>query len=177
MMIWPVKNSYSKQLPQKGQPGSFWEDRGDRFHCGIDIYAPIGSDVISIEDGNVVSVGTATSPQQISYWNKTHYVVIRNDSGLFCKYAELDDLMVKDGESVEPGQLIGHVGLVLNSSRIDKFSPVYIQKLRDKNPSMLHFELYSREPIQSHKNYCGGNWFGPSKPSNLLDPTDYLETA
>ena len=54
---WPVPDSYSKYIPVNGNPGSFWEDRNDRHHCGIDIYAPIGSDVVSIEDGQVIETG------------------------------------------------------------------------------------------------------------------------
>ena len=32
--------SISSRIPQKGEAGSFWEDRGDRYHCGVDLYTP-----------------------------------------------------------------------------------------------------------------------------------------
>jgi hypothetical protein len=35
---------------------------------------------------------------------------------------------------------------------------------------MLHFELWKNEPITTHKNYLGGNWFAEEKPENLIDP-------
>jgi hypothetical protein len=41
---------------------------------------------------------------------------------------------------------------------------------------MLHFGLYSENPITADENYLGGNWFNTNKPSNLLDPTEYLES-
>ena len=82
----------------------------------------------------------------------------------------------KKGDKIKAGQLIGKVGLVLNSKKINKTSPDYIQKLKNKNPSMLHLELYSNNPIKSHDNYLGGNWFGDKKPNNLLDPTEYLKS-
>jgi len=82
MKYWPVPNSYSKKAPIKGDPGSFWEDRGDRRHCGIDIYAPAGSEVISIDDGTVIGMDSFTSKDKISYWNETNYVLIKNQ-GLF----------------------------------------------------------------------------------------------
>ncbi len=28
------------RVPQIGEAGSFWENRGDRYHCGVDLYAP-----------------------------------------------------------------------------------------------------------------------------------------
>lgn len=176
MKVWPLKDSALKQIPDKPSAGSFWEDRGDRFHCGIDLYAPERSDVVAIEEGIVVDIGIATTPEKIPYWNKTYYIIIRNISGTFCKYAELDDIIPKIGESIRPKQLIGKVGLVLNSKKINRTSPKYIQKLKNKNPSMLHLELYLKDPITTHDKYLGGNWFDNKKPTNLIDPTAYLKS-
>ena len=53
----PVPNSYSKNIPNKNSPGSFWENRKDRFHCGIDIYASAGSEVVSIDKHNNRKLG------------------------------------------------------------------------------------------------------------------------
>ena len=174
MKYWPVPNSYSKNIPTAASPGSFWENRGDRHHCGVDIYASEGSDVLSVEDGIVLEVDVFTSPEKIPYWNTTYYVLIKNKSGLICKYAELGDVKVKEDESVKAGHLIGHVGLVLNSKKINKTSPLYIQKInKNQKHSMLHFELYNNKP-KSSKKYLGGNCFEDKKPDNLLDPTNYL---
>lgn len=87
MKHWPIPNSYSKKTPIRGAPGSFWKNRDDRYHCGIDIYAPNGSDVISIEDGKVIETGTFTSPDKNPYWNTTFYVLIKNKA-LTLKLAE-----------------------------------------------------------------------------------------
>lgn len=175
MKHWPVPDSYSKIVPASGSPGSFWEDRGDRRHCGIDIYAPEGSGVLSIEDGTVIGVGRFTSPHEVPYWNRTCYILIQNESGLVCKYAELGDMKVKKGDRVKSGKLIGHVGLVLDADKITAESPEYIQKL--KHPSMLHFELYKSEAVESHDSYLGGNWFVDAKHENLLDPYDYMKST
>ncbi len=174
MKHWPVPSSYSKIIPASGSPGSYWEHRGDRRHCGVDIYAPESSDVHSIESGTVIGAGRFTSPDRTSYWNETYYVLIRNESGLVCKYAELGHVKVKEGGHIKAGQLIGHVGLVLNGSKITPDSPEYIQKL--KHASMLHFELYRSNPIEANDAYSGGNWFSDTKPENLLDPGDYLSS-
>jgi murein DD-endopeptidase MepM/ murein hydrolase activator NlpD len=163
------------KVPQKREAGSFWENRGDRHHCGVDLYAPENTEVVSVEGGIVAETGLMTSPEILPYWNPTYYVIIEQGRGLFCKYGELSGFIVKKGDEIEPGQLIGHVGMVLNSSKIDESCPLYIRKLKNRNPSMLHFELWKNQPITTHRNYLGGNWFGEEKPENLIDPTGYLE--
>lgn len=77
MKYWPVPDRYSKDISADGSPGSFWENRQDRFHCGIDIYAPAGSDVLSIEDGEVIDIGIFTAPAKVPYWNITKYITIK----------------------------------------------------------------------------------------------------
>lgn len=176
MRTFPLTSKTENILRDHGETGSFWEDRKDRHHCGIDLYAPEGEPVIAIEDGEVTDVGIMTSPEMISYWNETYYLVIRNHSGLFCKYGELASPNVKVGDTVEAGQVIGHVGTVLNSEKIDGTAPEYIRKLKDKNPSMLHFELWEDNPVVKDSNYLGGNWFGDSRPQKLLNPTEYLRS-
>ena len=176
MRTFPLNNKTETIIQENEESGSFWEDRKDRHHCGIDLYAPEGEPVIAIEEGKVIDVGIMTSPEMIPYWNVTNYVIIRNQSGLFCKYGELGFSNVKEGDSVVSGQIIGHVGTVLNSEKIDENAPEYIQKLKDKNPSMLHFELWEAEPVVEDHDYLGGNWFGDDRPKKLLDPTEYLRS-
>ena len=173
---WPAPNSFSKTIPAPDTAGAFWEDRGDRRHCGIDIYAPAASEAVAIEDGSVIGIGTFTSAEKVPYWNDTWHVLIENKTGLICKYAELGDVTVETGESIKAGQPIGHIGIVLDTAKITQDSPPYIQKLKKKEHlSMLHFELYSSPPGDT-EDYLGGNWFGDSRPENLLDPGEYLRS-
>ena len=65
MKHWPVPNSFSNKIPVQGTSGSFWENRGDRHHCGIDIYAPANSEVLSITDGMVMDVGIFTTSDKM----------------------------------------------------------------------------------------------------------------
>jgi murein DD-endopeptidase MepM/ murein hydrolase activator NlpD len=175
MKYWPVPNSYSKHIPKKDTQGSFWEERDDRYHCGIDIYAPAGSKVISVSDGSVIETGIFTDKKIIPYWNKTKYIIIKNQDGFYCKYAELNDLVLKEKDIVQAGQLIGHLGFVLNIKKITEKSPLYIQKIKNSNnPSMLHFEVYNSIPLKN-KKYLGGNCFGNNKPENLINPECYLK--
>ena len=64
MKHWPVPDSYSKNITLKNSHGSFWENKKDRYHCEIDIYANVGSIVESIEDGQVIKTGLFTSPKK-----------------------------------------------------------------------------------------------------------------
>lgn len=174
MKYWPVPKSYSKNIPNNNSPGSFWENRGDRYHCGVDIYAPLGSDVIAVENGEVFDVGLFTSPLLLPHWNTTYYILIKNITGYICKYAELRDVNINVADQINSGQLIGHVGQVLKRQSITQESPAYIKELLKKNNlSMLHFELFKASPIRSN-DYLGGNWYGSKKPRYLLNPTSYL---
>jgi murein DD-endopeptidase MepM/ murein hydrolase activator NlpD len=174
-VAWPlIPEGRSRRVPCRGSPGSFAEDRGDRRHCGVDLYATPGSKVVSIEDGIVLEVGTFTSPRIIPYWNETFYVVVENESGSFAKFAELAEVDVRLGDRLVSGQMLGRVGSVLNPEKIGDDAPAYIKSLKEEgDSSMLHFELYGSRPEFSER-YMGGNWFGPGKPRGLLDPTEWL---
>ena len=159
-VAWPLPEGRSQPVPSRGSPGSFWEDRKDRRHCGVDLYATPGSKVVSIEDGIVLEVGILTSPGIIPRWNETSYVLVENDSGSFAKFAELDEVEVRAGDRLSSGQMVGRVGSVLNPEKIGDDAPAYIKSLRELgNSSMLHFELYGSRPEVSER-YLGGNWFG-----------------
>ena len=173
---WPLPDT-DRILPPDGGEGSFWEDRGDRHHAGVDLHSPAGSRVVSIEEGTVISAGVFTSPDLVPYWNTTCQTTIAHVSGFFCRYAELGDLGVETGDPVSGGEVIGHVGEVLNLSLIGADSPPYIIELRERNrASMLHLELYRSAPRPSPK-YLGGNWFSPERPPDLLDPAILLRDA
>jgi murein DD-endopeptidase MepM/ murein hydrolase activator NlpD len=174
MKTWPVPSTPSKGIPAPGTAGCFWEDRGDRRHCGVDIYAPLGSEVVSVGPGKVIETGVFTSPDEVPYWNVTHYVIIKNDDGIYCRYAEMGDVLGKEDQIVKEGEVIGHVGQVLSKDKITDRSPEYIRKLKEAdNECMLHFEVFSDLPAKSDE-YLGGNWFGESRPPTLLDAGRYL---
>jgi murein DD-endopeptidase MepM/ murein hydrolase activator NlpD len=173
-MIWPVADSFTEILPRAGEPGSFWEDRGDRRHCGVDIYAPLGSIVQALEDGKVLETGVFTTARQCAYWSDTFYVLIQHVSGVMVRYAELAEMRVIKAEIIKAGSVIGAVGRVLDVAKIDDSSPAYIQRLKKANmPSMLHFEFYAAMPNKL-PDYLGGNWFAEARPDFLLDPCRFL---
>lgn len=73
-----------------------------KFHTGIDIPAPTGTSVVSIDSGTVIFSGTKGG------YGKT--IMIRHDDGKVSLYAHNSYLVGKVGDRVQKGQLISKVG-------------------------------------------------------------------
>ncbi|HDR73513.1 MAG TPA: M23 family peptidase [Methanoculleus sp.] len=177
MPAWPLPECRERTIPAPGDAGSFWEDRGDRRHCGIDLYAPEGSRVAAIVAGSLLRTGVQTSPQRVAYWNRTFYVLVKGNDGLIIRYAELGKLHAVGGDCIGEGQCIGRVGAVIDPQRIDGSAPAYIRRLGARGAcSMLHLEVYAALP-KNPDCHPGGNWFGREKPPYLIDPAEILRKA
>jgi murein DD-endopeptidase MepM/ murein hydrolase activator NlpD len=79
-------------------------DGMERFHCGIDIAAPVGSAVRAVRDGKVKRSGDSAAVGK--------YVLLEHDQGSFTLYGQLARISVNDGQLVQAGQTIGEVGVV-----------------------------------------------------------------
>lgn len=76
--------------------------KGDVFHSGIDMAAPVGTPVQAVADGTVIRANT-----------DRHYgnvVVIDHHNGYHTLYAHNSKLLIKTGERVKVGQTIAKVG-------------------------------------------------------------------
>ncbi|MBR1535477.1 MAG: M23 family metallopeptidase [Treponema sp.] len=74
-----------------------------KFHAGIDLAAPVGTEVFACKHGLV-----AASSENHEVYGK--YIDIRHDNATVSRYAHLSKIMVKKGERVSTGQTIGLVG-------------------------------------------------------------------
>ena len=72
------------------------------FHKGIDLGAAWGSDILSTAAGKVVFVG--------NYGSYGKSVFIDHDNGIQTRYAHLSKILVKEGEVVDLGNIIGKIG-------------------------------------------------------------------
>ncbi|WP_375511163.1 LysM peptidoglycan-binding domain-containing M23 family metallopeptidase [uncultured Nostoc sp.] len=72
------------------------------FHSGVDLLAPVGTDVLAIAPGTV-----AFANDQGSYGK---LVIINHSGGLQSRYAQLDSIKVTVGQQVKKGDLLGTVG-------------------------------------------------------------------
>lgn len=146
-------------IPAGGShPGSFGIDRHEHVHTGVDLYAPYGCPVRAMEAGKVIAIEWFTGPSiNLPWWNDTRAVYVEGDSGVF-NYGEIKEFPnIKVGSTIEQGQLIGYVLIVL-------------KKFKGRPMSMLHVELYDHGYVDSW-----GEWkIGNPKPEHLQDPTLFL---
>lgn len=71
-------------------------------HRGEDIAAPLGTDVVATNDGSVRLT--------VDHLFSGKGVYLDHGLGLYSMYFHLSEILVKDGESVKAGQVIGKVG-------------------------------------------------------------------
>lgn len=79
-----------------------------RWHNGVDIAAPIGTPIFAAEDGEVAAVGNQDSYCYRGAYGK--FIVINHKNNLTTLYAHLSRQIVKKGDIVSRGQVIGYVG-------------------------------------------------------------------
>ena len=74
-----------------------------RFHGGMDFSAPMGTEVYATGDGVVAELDK-------SMWGYGNMVIIEHGYGYVTRYAHLQKALVRKGQKVKRGQLIGFVG-------------------------------------------------------------------
>ena len=88
--------------PVGGNVSSKFGPRSETFHDGIDISAPEGSPIRAVEKGEVIY-----SDQLRGYGN---LVIIRHAGGFVSVYAHNQSNLVREGQKVAQGEVIGEVG-------------------------------------------------------------------
>jgi murein DD-endopeptidase MepM/ murein hydrolase activator NlpD len=102
------------------------------FNKGLDIAAPKGTEVYAAADGTVVSAVSDYEPE--NYYGK--YILIMHSNKIKSHYSKLDSVLVKKGQTVKAGELIGKVG----------------STGRSRGPH-LHFEIYVDDDAQNPIEY------------------------
>lgn len=74
------------------------------FHRGIDLLAPLGTEIYPITDGVIIEVSLARLG-----WGNT--VAIDHGDGLKSRYAHMKDIKVIEGDQVTKDQPLGTVGM------------------------------------------------------------------
>ncbi len=80
----------------------FGADRGRRSHMGIDLAHRRGSPIFAVESGRI----DRTKRQA----NKALQIVLRGRSGAKYYYGHMDRVLVRGGQRVKAGQVIGRMG-------------------------------------------------------------------
>lgn len=90
--VWPVKGNITSKFGPRGQ----------NFHDGIDISAPEGSPIVAVENGEVIY-----KDQLRGYGN---LIIIRHAAGFVSVYSHNKTNLVREGQMVSQGEMIGEVG-------------------------------------------------------------------
>lgn len=108
--IWPEPNA---QISQGFGPTSYWFEPPyagyPHFHTGLDLVEPFGSPVYAADDGIVALVGSSSS----GYGT---YVVVAHAGGFDTLYGHLSTALVKPGQTVTQGTVVGLEGSTGNST-------------------------------------------------------------
>jgi murein DD-endopeptidase MepM/ murein hydrolase activator NlpD len=152
---WPL-HARRPKMPTPG--GSFGAERGihdgrQKWHAGIDLYAPEGAPVVAMEPGTVIRT-----------WNgwaggDTARILVASDAdGKVINYAAVgrdswNEFHIRAGSHVERGQFLARVGRY------------------PKGSTMLHLEVYAPGTTDNHK------WFEGARPPELLDPSELISAA
>ncbi|MBK6688136.1 MAG: M23 family metallopeptidase [Deltaproteobacteria bacterium] len=100
-------------------------DRGRRRHHGVDIFAPKGTPVLAVVDGEIFHHGVDNLGGNVVWqWDP--------DRRLRIYYAHLEDWAVRRGDRVERGEVIGWVGNTGNAIT---------------TPPHLHFGVFDPRPV------------------------------
>lgn len=147
----------SVEIPIHPHCGSFGIRRKHDVHKGIDLYAPIGTPVFSVEDCEILEIIPFTGKAAgYEWWEDTYGIYAKGKSGIVVYGELLPTSDMVPGLKIKAGTLIGHVAKVLKK---DKGRPT----------SMLHLELHDDRYIHTK------TWeIRTPKPQGLLDPTQYL---
>ena len=150
----PSLKTSQKTNSYKSGAGRFGSNRGGgkRKHAGCDLYAPTGTEVRAMADGKVRLV--------TRFYAGTDVIEIVHEKHII-RYGEvlLGKSLVKAGDNVRRGQIIGYVG-----------------QLSIKVPSMmLHLEMYANPSDTSGLTVRGANAY--QRRTDLIDPTLILDNS
>lgn len=119
--------------------GHFGSSRGHYRHRGIDLAADQGTAVLACKSGWVVK----TPYDKLS----GNYVVLNHRRGLKSYYLHLDEVLVKKGQWVRQGDVVGTVGKTGNASYDDMITHLHFELRQDGLPVDI-LEVYELEPYE-----------------------------
>ncbi len=121
--IWPAKGTFTSDYG--------WRILGSRheFHKGVDIAGPYGTDIVAADGGEVIYAQGDNSGYGLN-------IRILHDDGTITKYAHFSKLLVKEGQRVAQGEIIGEMGSTGNVTGVH-----------------LHFELIKDGKTQAPLEY------------------------
>lgn len=151
VFAWPMDGVLTQGYGNTG-----FRSLGYNFHNGLDLAAPAGTPIYAVYDGVV----NATGRGQEAYGN---WVTIKHDingKGLITLYAHMSSYVVKNGESVKKGDIIGYEGNTGNTTA-RLYGP--------KRGFHLHFTVFDVEGFGINKGKYGSYYVPYGYTYNPLD--------
>lgn len=96
--LWPAHGNISSPYGWRKDPQNW----SDKFHRGIDISASYGSDILASADGTVIFAK--------NYGGYGNAIIINHGNDITTLYGHASKLLVRSGNTVKKGQIIGKIG-------------------------------------------------------------------
>lgn len=79
------------------------------YHGGIDFAAPYGTSIVAADSGTVIAT---------NYWDYSfgYHIIISHGNGITTLYGHTSQILVRNGQNVQKGQVIARVGSTGNST-------------------------------------------------------------
>lgn len=161
VLLWPVNGGRLTQ--EYGRTAFAIRNYGSQFHNGVDIGAPIGTEVFAAEKGTVINLGNQDAYRGCYRAGYGRFIVVKHENGLTTLYAHLSRQIVKKGDRVERGQVIGYVG-----------------RTGWATGPHLHFTAFATQTITPARGHLPEGTIqsrscGPMPVGGDMDPLPYLE--
>ena len=150
----------------------------NEMNFGIDITAPKDSEVLSVADGEIISVGTKFNPTS----RYGRYVIIKYNNNTRMTLANFDtiDKKIKKGAKVKKGQVLGTTGGKCKSYKEGDLHLEILYKDNYINPEWIITRAMKgfEDPIESNVGngvVCNSNAVGGGVGEGV--GPDYVETA
>ncbi len=106
LLVWPVAGGILSQ--GYGRTAFAIKTYGSQWHNGVDIAAPVGTEITAPKGGIVINVGNQDLLCPKGAYGK--FIEIKHDNGLTTLYGHLSKYIVTIGQRVEEGQVVAYVG-------------------------------------------------------------------
>lgn len=80
------------------------------FHAGIDLAAPVGTEIYAPADGFVSFAGRYPLRRSVAWWRYGNLVVLRHGDRFVTLFGHMDEVQVRRNQKVRQGDVLGTVG-------------------------------------------------------------------
>lgn len=124
-------------------------------HNGVDFALPVGTEVISVADGKIITVGNNK--------NSGNYIIIKHNNYYITKYMHLNKILIKKWEKIKQGDVIAlsgntgrstgphlHYEIWIKNHPTDpmKINLPYVKKLLSDNEKKIYFYHFKKILLQ-----------------------------